>query len=158
VVALDGSRSARRDGVFGRARTQRRAALYWLIFFVYHNLWSDRPLEVPTALRPWVKINPDAPDPGRPIIVDVMFTTYDEEPDLVVSAGLARIAKALRYPASPSRHPAFMSRRRQSAASCAPQLTGGAKGYIYVKAMKFKAGNLRNRGANKAIYYVRLRC
>lgn len=66
-----------------------------LILFVV-NLWQDQPVTVldpPEKLR---DVDPATPDGNLPLSVDVMFTTYDEEPELV-RLGI-KDAKALDYP------------------------------------------------------------
>lgn len=66
-----------------------------LVLFVY-NLWQDQPVTIPDPPATVDQIDPDTPDPGRPISVDVLFATYNEEPELV-RLGLID-AKALDYP------------------------------------------------------------
>jgi cellulose synthase (UDP-forming) len=70
-------------------------AFFGLILFTV-NLWRTRdyPLRPPPSSIRDCLDDPDAPD--RPVVVDVFFTTYNEEVDLVRIG--VRDAKAMRYP------------------------------------------------------------
>lgn len=111
-----------------------------MIFFVF-NLWKDDPIDIPPAPRAVGDVDENDPDADRPISVDVMFTTYDEDPELV-RLGL-QDAKAIIYP-----HPIDLrihvlddGRREQMRQVCAHENVG----YITRDSNEgFKAGNLRN--------------
>ncbi|RED18032.1 glycosyltransferase family 2 protein [Pontivivens insulae] len=120
--------------------TAETMAYIGLIFFVY-NLWADQPVKVPDAPATLGEIDPDAPEPDRPIVVDVMFTTYDEDPELV-RLGLLD-AKKIEYP-----HPIEV-RLQVLDDGKRPEMRAVAEeegaGYITrVGNEGFKAGNLRN--------------
>jgi cellulose synthase (UDP-forming) len=111
-----------------------------LILFVF-NLWKDQPLpDLPPPAR-IEDIDPASPEAGRPIAVDVLFATYNEDPELV-RLGIVD-AKAIRYP-----HPIDIrihilddGRRAEMRAVC------DAEGVNYITRDTnegFKAGNLRN--------------
>jgi cellulose synthase (UDP-forming) len=70
-------------------------AYFGMILFVF-NLWKDEPikLEAPPALLS--DVVPTHPEGDRVIVVDVMFATYNEDPELV-RLGL-RDAKRMTYP------------------------------------------------------------
>lgn len=111
-----------------------------LILFVI-NLWQDQPLvQIPP---PAVVEDTDPPsaEKGRPIAVDVMFATYNEDPELV-RLGIID-AKAITYP-----HPLNMrihvlddGRRSEMRIVCEEE----GVNYISRNGKEgFKAGNLRN--------------
>ncbi|MBU2958860.1 glycosyltransferase [Paracoccus sp. C2R09] len=111
-----------------------------LVLFVY-NLWRDQPVTLPDAPATVDQIDPASPDPGRPISVDVLFATYNEEPELV-RLGIAD-AKALDYP-----HPIDIRIHVLDDGS-RPEMRAVAEqegvGYITREGNEgFKAGNLRN--------------
>ncbi|UWR22012.1 glycosyltransferase [Sulfitobacter sp. S190] len=58
-------------------------AFIGMVLFVF-NLWKDEPLEILDAPARLIDIAPDHPDGARPISVDVMFATYNEDPELVL--------------------------------------------------------------------------
>ncbi|WP_282603264.1 glycosyltransferase [Paracoccus sp. PARArs4] len=111
-----------------------------LVLFVY-NLWRDQPVRVPEAPATVRDIDPDNPDPDRPITVDVLFATYNEEPELV-RLGIVD-AKAIDYP-----HPIDI-RIHVLDDGKRPEMEAVARqegvGYITREGNEgFKAGNLRN--------------
>ena len=70
-------------------------AFFGMILFVF-NLWKDDPIKIeepPALLR---DVAPDHPDGDRMLIVDVMFATYNEDPELV-RLGI-QDAKRMTYP------------------------------------------------------------
>jgi cellulose synthase (UDP-forming) len=70
-------------------------AYFGMLLFVF-NLWKDEPIEIlepPTSLS---DIVPDHPDGPRKLSVDVMFATYNEDPELV-RLGI-RDAQKITYP------------------------------------------------------------
>lgn len=115
-------------------------AFFGMVLFVF-NLWKDEPVKIeepPEFLRDVV---PNHPEGDRRITVDVMFTTYDEDPDLV-RLGI-QDAKRMTYP-----HPIDVQihilddgRRPEM-----KQVTE-EEGVNYITRQTnegFKAGNLRN--------------
>jgi len=111
-----------------------------LILFVV-NLWRDQPVVLPDPPALVEETDPEAHEPGRPIAVDVLFATYNEDPDLV-RLGI-RDAKAITYP-----HPIDIrihilddGRRPEMRAVCEEE----GVGYISRTTNEgYKAGNLRN--------------
>ena len=75
--------------------TAETCAYVGLILFVF-NLWKDDPIGIQTPPRVLQDITPGHPDGDRILSVDVMFATYNEEPELV-RLGL-RDAKRITYP------------------------------------------------------------
>lgn len=111
-----------------------------LILFVF-NLWKDEPIEIlapPACLN---DISPDHPEGDRPLAVDIMFATYNENPALV-RLGL-RDAKKITYPdAIDIRIHVLDDGRRAEMRRVAE-----AEGVNYITRTTnegFKAGNLRH--------------
>jgi cellulose synthase (UDP-forming) len=111
-----------------------------LIFFTI-NMWKvrDTPLRAPPECITECVIDPDTP--RRPIAVDVMFTTYNEDPEIVRLS--VQDAKRIRYP-----HPIDLrihvldDGRRETMRQVADE-----EGVNYISRSSnigFKAGNLRN--------------
>lgn len=111
-----------------------------MILFVF-NLWQDEPVKIEPAPTRLGDVTPDHPEADRRIAVDVMFTTYDEDPDLLL-LGL-RDAKAITYPHDIDIriHVLDDGNRPTVRALCAAENVG----YITRDSNEgFKAGNLRN--------------
>ncbi len=115
-------------------------AFVGLVLFVF-NLWKDDPIVIdapPATLR---DVAPDHPDGDRPVSVDVMFATYDEDPELV-RLGL-RDAKQITYPhAIDIRIHVLDDGRRDAMRAVADD-----EGVNYITRTTnegFKAGNLRH--------------
>lgn len=111
-----------------------------LILFIY-NLWQDQPVRIPDAPALIEDIIPGSPEKGRQIVVDVMFATYNEDPELV-RLGI-QDAKNLDYP-----HPIDI-RILVLDDGKRPEMQAVAEeegvGYITREGNEgFKAGNLRN--------------
>ncbi len=70
-------------------------AFLGMVLFVF-NLWKDDPIVIITPPATLGDITPDHPEAGRPISLDVMFATYNEDPELV-RLGI-RDAKNISYP------------------------------------------------------------
>lgn len=70
-------------------------AFFGMILFVF-NLWKDDPIKIETPPETLKDVVPNHPEGDRPIIVDVMFATYDEDPELVRLGILD--AKKMTYP------------------------------------------------------------
>ena len=70
-------------------------AFFGLVLFVF-NLWKDDPLNIQDPPAMLHEIAPDHPDGARSLSVDIMFATYNEDPQLV-RLGI-RDAKAISYP------------------------------------------------------------
>ncbi len=66
-----------------------------MILFVF-NLWKDDPVKIETPPKTLADVAPDHPEGERKLTVDVMFATYDEEPELVRLGILD--AKKISYP------------------------------------------------------------
>ncbi len=70
-------------------------AFLGMVLFVF-NLWKDDPIVIIAPPATLGDITPDHPEAGRPISLDVMFATYNEDPELV-RLGI-RDAKNISYP------------------------------------------------------------
>lgn len=111
-----------------------------LILFVA-NLWQDQPVRVPDAPAKLRDVDPITPDGDLPLSVDVMFTTYDEEPELVRLG--VKDAKALRYPYPIDVRIHILDDGRRDTMRAVAEEEG--IGYIARATNEgFKAGNLRN--------------
>ena len=115
-----------------------------LILFTY-NLWStnDVPITAPPAMIGECQDGTD--DDARPLSVDVMFATYNEDPELV-RLGL-REAKQIRYPHAIDINVYVLDdgKRPEMKAVCDEEEVG----YITRTSNEgFKAGNLRNAMEN----------
>ena len=115
-------------------------AFFGMILFVF-NLWKDDPIEIAAPPATLADIAPNHPDGARPLSVDVMFATYNEDPELV-RLGIID-AKAITYP-----HPIEIrihildDGRRDDMRAVAE-----AEGANYIARATnegFKAGNLRH--------------
>ncbi|GGB00741.1 glycosyltransferase family 2 protein [Allosediminivita pacifica] len=116
------------------------AAYIGLILFVY-NLWKDQPVEVPEAPALIEEVVPDTPEAGRPIVVDILFATYNEEPELV-RLGI-RDSKKLDYPHPIDIRIHVLDDGKRPAMRAVAEEEGA--GYITRDSNEgFKAGNLRN--------------
>lgn len=116
------------------------AAYIGLILFVY-NLWKDQPLEVPQAPALIEEVVPDTPEAGRPIAVDILFATYNEEPELV-RLGI-RDSRKLDYPHPIDIRIHVLDDGKRPAMRAVAEEEG--VGYITRDSNEgFKAGNLRN--------------
>ncbi len=116
------------------------AAYIGLILFVY-NLWKDQPVEVPQAPALIEEVVPDTPEVGRPIAVDILFATYNEEPELV-RLGI-RDSKQLDYPHPIDIRIHVLDDGKRPAMRAVAEDEG--VGYITRDSNEgFKAGNLRN--------------
>lgn len=116
------------------------SAFIGLILFTA-NLWKTRDTPItppPASIRDCVE-GPDAPD--RPVAVDVFFTTYNEEVDLVRLG--VRDALALRYPHPIDLRIYILDDGRRPEMRAMAEAEG--VGYITRSTNTgFKAGNLRN--------------
>ncbi|WP_339932382.1 glycosyltransferase [Yoonia sp. 208BN28-4] len=70
-------------------------AFLGMFLFVF-NLWKDDPIEIADAPATMGAIAPDHPEGDRPICVDIMFATYDEDPALVLLG--IKDAQSITYP------------------------------------------------------------
>ncbi|QBY01238.1 glycosyltransferase [Rhodophyticola sp. CCM32] len=120
--------------------TAETLAYLGLILFVV-NLWQDQPVTIPDPPENIGDVDPISPEGDFPLSVDVMFTTYDEEPELV-RLGI-KDAKALDYPYPIDvRIHVLDDGRRDDMRALAE-----AEGVNYITRMTnegFKAGNLRH--------------
>lgn len=115
-------------------------AFFGMILFVF-NLWKDEPVDIK---KPPVRLSdvvPDHPEGPRPIVVDVMFATYDEDPELVRLGILD--AKKMTYPHPIDVRIHILDDGRRDAMRTVTQIEGA--NYISRTTNEgFKAGNLRN--------------
>jgi cellulose synthase (UDP-forming) len=115
-------------------------AYFGMVLFVF-NLWRDQPVKLCEAPALIKDVDPASPEPDRLIAVDVMFATYNEDPELVRLGILD--AKKMDYP-----HPIDIrihilddGRRPEMKAVCDDESVN----YITRSTNEgFKAGNLRN--------------
>ena len=125
-------------------------AFVGLVLFTI-NIWTDRsPVRgaLPRSLRD-VTDDPDAPD--RPIELDVFFTTYNEDPE-IVRKGL-RDARAMTYPYPLDLRVHVLDDGRRAAM----QEVAEAEGANYITRgdnIGYKAGNLRNAMAQTSGDFV----
>jgi cellulose synthase (UDP-forming) len=75
--------------------TAETCAFIGMVLFVF-NLWKDDPIVISGPPATLGDITPDHPDGDRALIVDVMFATYNEDPELV-RLGI-QDAKSITYP------------------------------------------------------------
>lgn len=115
-------------------------AFFGMILFVF-NLWKDEPIkleEPPALLR---DVAPDHPEGDRPISVDVMFATYNEDPELV-RLGI-QDAKRMTYPHALDVRIHILDDGRRAEMRAVTEEEGA--NYITRSTNEgFKAGNLRN--------------
>ncbi|AGI74451.1 putative BcsA-like glycosyl transferase [Octadecabacter arcticus 238] len=115
-------------------------AYFGMLLFVF-NLWKDEPIEILDSPASLSDIAPNHPDGPRKLFVDVMFATYNEDPELV-RLGI-RDAQKITYP-----HPINIrihvlddGRRAEM------RMVAEAEGVNYISRTSnegFKAGNLRH--------------
>ncbi|WOI57434.1 cellulose synthase catalytic subunit [Palleronia sp. LCG004] len=111
-----------------------------LILFVF-NLWKDQPVTFPEAPALIEDVDPGSFEAGRPIAVDILFATYNEEPELV-RLGI-RDAKMLEYPHPIDVRIHVLDDGRRDVMRAVAEEEG--VGYITRDTNEgFKAGNLRN--------------
>lgn len=115
-------------------------AYFGMLLFVF-NLWRDQAPNLIAAPAIIEDVYPESPDKGRLITVDVMFATYDEDPELVRLGILD--AKKMKYP-----HPIDIKihilddgRRTEMGTVCKQE---GVNHITREGNEGFKAGNLRN--------------
>ncbi len=125
-------------------------AFFGLVLFTM-NVWTDRAPPrgaLPETFRD-VTDNPDAPD--RPLSVDVFFTTYSEDPE-IVRLGL-KDARLMTYPfpIDLRLHVLDDGRRAEMEATAAAE---GANYITRTDNIGFKAGNLRNAMAHTSGDFV----
>ncbi|MDA9207298.1 glycosyltransferase [Octadecabacter sp.] len=115
-------------------------AFIGMILFVF-NLWKDDPVEITAPPATLADISPGHPDGARALSVDVMFATYNEDPELV-RLGIID-AKAITYPHTIDiRIHVLDDGRRDEMRAVAD-----AEGVNYISRTTnegFKAGNLRH--------------
>lgn len=70
-------------------------AFFGMVLFVF-NLWKDDPIDLRTPPATLGDIAPDHPEADRILSVDVMFATYNEDPELVLLG--IQDAQNIRYP------------------------------------------------------------
>ncbi|WP_019954943.1 glycosyltransferase [Yoonia vestfoldensis] len=120
--------------------TAESLAYVGMILFVF-NLWKDDPIEILDPPAKLGDIAPDHPEGDRPLSVDIMFATYNEDPDLV-RLGI-RDAKNMTYPHPIDMHIHVLDDGRR------PKMREVAldEGVNYIARTTnegFKAGNLRH--------------
>lgn len=115
-------------------------AFFGMILFVF-NLWKDQPIELEDAPATLYDVSPSHPEGERAITVDVMFTTYDEDPELVRLGILD--AKQMTYPHSIDVRIHILDDGRRPEMKIVSEEEG--VNYIIRETNEgFKAGNLRN--------------
>lgn len=115
-------------------------AYFGMLLFVF-NLWKDEPLKIEAAPEVLGDVTRDHPEAARKIAVDVMFATYDEDPELV-RLGIID-AKAMRYPHPIDLRIHILDDGRRPAMRAVTE----AEGANYISRTTnegFKAGNLRH--------------
>lgn len=115
-------------------------AFIGMVLFVF-NLWKDNPIEIIAPPATLNDIAPGHPDGARPLIVDVMFATYNEDPELV-RLGIID-AKAITYPHPIDIRIHILDDGRREEMSAVTE----AEGANYISRTTnegFKAGNLRH--------------
>lgn len=115
-------------------------AYFGMILFVF-NLWRDQPVKLRSAPALIEDVDPKTREAGRLISVDVMFATYNEDPELV-RLGIIDAGKMdYPYPIDIKIHVLDDGRRAEMRAVC------DEEGVNYISRTTnegFKAGNLRN--------------
>ena len=115
-------------------------AFIGMILFVY-NLWKDQEPVIPDAPKTLGDIYPSHPDGDALITVDVMFATYDEDPELVRLGILDAKKMAYPYPININIH--ILDDGKREAMKTVAESEG--VGYFTRDTNEgFKAGNLRN--------------
>ncbi|WP_417270979.1 glycosyltransferase [Celeribacter sp.] len=111
-----------------------------MLLFVF-NLWKDDPIKIEKPPATLGDVALDHPEGDRPIAVDVMFATYDEDPELV-RLGI-RDAKHMTYPHPIDIRIHILDDGRRSDMRRVTEEEGA--NYISRTTNEgFKAGNLRN--------------
>jgi len=115
-------------------------AFIGMVLFVF-NLWKDNPIEIIAPPATLNDIAPGHPDGARRLIVDVMFATYNEDPELV-RLGIID-AKAIIYPHPIDIRIHILDDGRRDEMRIVTEAEGA--NYISRKTNEgFKAGNLRH--------------
>lgn len=115
-------------------------AFFGMILFVF-NLWKDDPIKIEEPPSTLADVTDGHPEGDRNISVDVMFATYDEDPELVRRGILD--AKKMTYPHPIDIHIHILDDGRRDAMRTVCE----AEGVNYITRTTnegFKAGNLRN--------------
>lgn len=111
-----------------------------MLLFVF-NLWKDDPIKLETPPKTLADVVPDHPEGAREITVDVMFATYDEDPELV-RLGIID-AKKMTYPQPIDVRIHILDDGRRPEMKVVTEEEGA--NYITRSTNEgFKAGNLRN--------------
>jgi len=115
-------------------------AFFGMVLFVF-NLWKDDPVEIAEPPATLGDIAPDHPEAARPISVDVMFATYDEDPELVLLG--IKDAQKITYPHSIDIRIHVLDDGRREEMRKVTEAAGA--NYIARQTNEgFKAGNLRH--------------
>jgi cellulose synthase (UDP-forming) len=115
-------------------------AFFGMILFVF-NLWKDEPIKMEVPPARLSDVAPGHPEGDRRIVVDVMFATYNEDPELV-RLGI-KDAKQMRYPHPIDIRIHILDDGRRDAMRTVTEQEGA--NYISRSTNEgFKAGNLRN--------------
>lgn len=115
-------------------------AFFGMFLFVY-NLWKDEPVNIQTPPTRLADVVSNHPEGDREIAVDVMFATYDEDPELV-RLGIID-AKRMTYPHPIDVRIHILDDGRRDAM----RIVAESEGANYITRTTnegFKAGNLRN--------------
>ena len=115
-------------------------AYFGMILFVF-NLWKDEPLKIESPPETLDDVVRNHPEGARKISVDVMFATYDEDPELVRLGILD--AKRMTYPHPIDIRIHILDDGRRPEMKAVTEAEGA--NYISRSTNEgFKAGNLRN--------------
>lgn len=115
-------------------------AFFGMILFVF-NLWKDEPIKIEEPPVTLADVTDGHPEGDRNISVDVMFATYDEDPELVRLGILDAKKITYAHPIDINIHILDDGRRDVMRAVC------DEEGVNYISRTTnegFKAGNLRN--------------
>lgn len=113
---------------------------FGMVLFVF-NLWKDEPVKIEPPPAVLGDVAPDHPERDRKIVVDVMFATYNEDPELV-RLGI-KDAKRMTYPHPIDIHIHVLDDGRRPEMRRVTEEEGA--NYITRATNEgFKAGNLRN--------------
>jgi cellulose synthase (UDP-forming) len=115
-------------------------AFFGMILFVF-NLWKDEPVQIEDPPATLIDVAPGHPEKDRPIIVDVMFATYNEDPELVRLGIIDAKRMVYPHPINISVHVLDDGRRSEMRRVAEEE---GANYITRTTNEGFKAGNLRN--------------
>ncbi len=115
-------------------------AFIGMVLFVF-NLWKDEPVKIEEPPSVLGDVAPDHPEKDRLLVVDVMFATYNEEPELVRLGILDAKRMTYPHPIDVKIHILDDGRRPEMRRVTEEE---GANYITRTSNEGFKAGNLRN--------------